>query len=407
MPPMTTTSAPSAARSRPHRRARVVIAAASLRPSTRTATRGTVIAPSQPSAAGRSTGLLASILRMRVEAFGTCSAGAVQRITIGADDGLQVHVLDLGATLQTVRVVGGDGERRNVALGHATAEEYVASTAYLGATVGRYANRIAGGRFDLDGEPVQVGTNDRGNSLHGGPDGFDARVWEVVDGDDSSVVLRLTSPDGDQGFPGTVVAEARYRVEGSTLHGELTATTDAPTVLGLTNHAYWNLDGEGSGSCDHHRLQVLAQRYLPVDATGIPLGGLEPVAGSPFDLRQPVGVGDAVRTDHPQVRAAGGIDHCYVPDGEGLRPVAVLESDRSRTRLELLSDQPALQVYTGNFLDGTLTGTSGRLYRQGDGVALEPELYPDSPNRPDFPSAVLRPGQTYRSTLQWRFSPTG
>ncbi len=330
----------------------------------------------------------------------------MRRITLGGD-GLQVQVLDLGATVHTLTVAGGDGQPRNVALGHATAQEYVRSTAYLGATVGRYANRIAGGRFELDGRAVEVGTNDRGNTLHGGPEGFDARIWDVVDGDDRQVRLRLVSPDGDQGFPGTVTAEVRYRVAGSSVHVELTATTDAPTVVGLTNHTYFNLDGEGAGTADDHRLQVLASRYLPVDGSGIPLDGPEPVDGTPFDLRELRRVGDVVRTDHPHVVAVQGIDHCYLPDGTGSRRVAVLEGSASRTRLELRTDQPGLQVYTGNFLDGTLRGTSGRLYRQGDGFALEPEVFPDSPNRPDFPSPVLRPGQTHRCELEWRFSAAG
>ncbi len=342
---------------------------------------------------------------LRVEAFGECRLGPVQVVTLGEAPGPVLRVLDLGATVHALEVADADGVRRNVALGHATPEEYLASTAYLGAVVGRYANRIAGGRFSVDGVPVQVGVNDRGNSLHGGPDGFDRRVWQVAGGDAGRVVMRLVSPDGDQGFPGEVVAEATYAVEGDAVRLDLVARTDAATPVGLTSHAYLNLDGDG-GSAMGHRLQVVAERYLPVDATGIPLGHLADVAGTPFDLRAPTVVGDAVRGDHPQVRDARGIDHAFAVQGEGWRRVASLEAARSGIGMDLFSDQPALQVYTGNFLDGSAPGTSGRLYRQGDGIALEPEVFPDSPHRPELTPCLLRPGETYRAALEWQFRRT-
>ncbi len=324
-------------------------------------------------------------------------------LTLGAAPGPVVEVLTLGATLHRVVVACGDGQRRNVVLGHPDVEERLASGDYLGSTIGRYANRIAGGRFVLDGREVEVGTHDRGHSLHGGPDGFDRRVWDVVSHSADEVVLSLVSPDGDQGFPGTVTATATYRVDGDTVSVEMTATTDAATVVNLTNHAYLNLDGEGAGTVDDHELVVEADEVTPVDATGIPLGGHTPVVGTPFDLRSPTRIGDAVRADHPQVLDARGIDHNYVVRGSGLRRAAALSSARTATRVELWTDQPGLQVYTGNFLDGTRLGTSGGRYRQGDGVALEPQLFPDSPNRPEWPSAVLRPGETYRSRVEWRF----
>jgi aldose 1-epimerase len=182
------------------------------------------------------------------------------------------------------------------------------------------------------------------------------------------------------------------------------ATTDATTVVNLTNHAYFNLDGEGAGTIDDHLLTVSADYYTPVDAAGIPVGGHAPVDGTPFDFREPTRIGGAVRREHPQVLDARGIDHNYVVRGQGMRRVAVLESPRTGTRLELHSDKPGLQLYTGNFLDGTRRGTSGGLYRQGDGIAMEPQLFPDSPNRPQWPSAVLRPGEPYRTELQWRFT---
>lgn len=325
-------------------------------------------------------------------------------LRIGAEPGPVVEVLTLGAAVHRLEVVAADGSRRNVVLGHASAADRLASTAYLGGTIGRYANRIAAGRFPLDGREVVVGTHDRGNSLHGGPDGFDRRLWDVVEHTPDEVVLRLVSPDGDQGFPGTVAVQVRYRVAGAVVSVEMTGTTDAPTVLNLTNHAYFNLDGEGAGTVDDHLLHVAADEFTPVDATGIPLGGHAPVAGTPFDLREPTPIGTALRRDHPQLLDARGIDHNYVVRGTGLRRHATLVSPRSGIALELRSDQPGLQVYAGNALDGTSPSTSGGRYRQGDGVALEPQLFPDSPNRPAWPSALLRPGETYRSAIEWEFS---
>ena len=337
--------------------------------------------------------------------FGQLPDGTdVRLLTIGSAPGPVVEVLALGATVHRLEVTGGDEERRNVVLGHPDIDERLASSDYVGGTIGRYANRIAEGRFTLGGREVRVGTHDRGHSLHGGPAGFDARLWDVVEHRADEVVLSLTSPDGDQGFPGTVEATVRYRVEGDTVSVAMSATTDATTVVNLTNHAYLNLGGEGAGTIDEHVLLVESDEYTPVDATGIPLGEHAPVDGTPFDFREPAAIGPAVRADHPQVVAARGIDHNYVVRGSGLRRAAVLESRRTQTRVELWSDQPGLQVYTGNFLDGTRRSTSGARYRQGDGIAMEPQLFPDSPNRPAWPSAVLEPGETYCCAIEWRWS---
>ena len=326
----------------------------------------------------------------------------VHLLTLGSAPGPLVEVLTLGAAIHRLEVTDGYGARRNIVLGHPDLAERLASGDYVGGTIGRYANRIARGRFELDGREVRVGTHDRGNSLHGGPEGFDVRLWDVTARGPDEVTLEMTSPDGDQGFPGTVTAQVRYQVADHVLRIEMQATTDATTVVNMTNHAYLNLDGEGAGTIDEHLLQVHGDRYTPVDATGIPLGEHAPVAGTPFDFRTPRSVGPALRQEHDQVVAARGIDHNYVVDGAGLRVVASLESIRTGTRLDLASDQPGLQVYTGNFLDGTRRSTSGGRYRQGDGIALEPQLFPDSPNRPQWPSALLRPGETYRSTVELR-----
>jgi len=317
----------------------------------------------------------------------------VDRLVLGASPGPVLHLLTLGATIHRLEVTGGDGQRRNVVLGHPDVATYLASPAYLGATVGRYANRIAAGRFDLDGRPVQLGVNDRGNALHGGPEGFDKRVWEVVSSDAASAVLRLTSPDGDMGFPGGVTASAAFEVDDSSVRLSLEAATDAPTVVNLTNHVYWNLDG--GGTIEEHRLTVPADRWTPVDDTGIPTGDHQPVDGTPYDLRDP--------------RPLGGhdYDHNLVVNGSGARPVAVLESAASSTRLELWSDQPGLQVYSGAYFDATTTDVQHRPIEKYAGVALEPQLYPDSPNHPEWPSPRLAPGDVYRSRMEWRFQPVG
>ncbi len=337
---------------------------------------------------------------MRVESFGESSLGPVQVLTIGAGPGPVLEVLDLGATVHRLWVTGGDGVRRNVVLGHPDPEDYLTSPAYLGGTIGRYANRLAAGRLDIDGQAVQLATNDRGNLLHGGPDGFDKRIWDVVEHGDDHVTLRLVSPDGDQGFPGRLDAEVRFDVSGESGRVRLQATSDAPTVVCLTSHAYFNLDG--AETIEQHLLRVDAEEFLAVDETGIPLPQPVRAAGTAFDLRQPAQLGERIHDPHPQM-AADGFDHCFVLDGAGRRRVAVLESHRSRTRLELSTDQPGLQVYTGNQLDGTAPSASGGFHQRWAGVALEPQVFPNTPNGPDAETAVLRPGDTYRATLEWRF----
>lgn len=343
----------------------------------------------------------------RDRVFGQMPDGRdVRLLTIGAEPGPVVEVLTLGATVHRLVVTCGDGERRNVVLGHPDVDERLASGDYVGGTIGRYANRIAAGRFTLDGREVEVRTHVRGNSLHGGPEGFDVRLWDVESHGPDEVVLSLVSPDGDQGFPGAVTARVTYRVDGQAVRVTMAATTDATTVVNLTNHAYFNLDGQGAGTIDDHELLVEADEFTPVDTTGIPTGDHAPVAGTPFDLGTPTRLGSALRREHPQLVDARGIDHNYVVRGSGLRRAAVLTSPGTRTGVEVWTDQPGLQVYTGNFLDGTRRSTDGGRYRQGDGVALEPQLFPDSPNRPEWPSAVLRPGETYAAHLEWRFGTT-
>lgn len=322
-------------------------------------------------------------------------------ITIGSAPGIELDVLPYGATVQRMSITDGNRQRRDVLVGVAGEDELRSSTAYFGSTVGRYANRIGKGRLLLDGRSLQLTVNDGSNHLHGGDDGFDSRYWTVVDRSAESVELELISPDGDQGYPGEVRAQARFRVTENSVRLELTATTTATTPVNLTSHAYFDLDGHG---IDDHVLQVFASAFTPVDAEGIPTGAIDNVEGTALDLRRPKRVGDIARANHPQLLAARGIDHNFVVDGDGVRCAARLISKTSRIALEVWTDQPGLQVYSGNFLDGSDVSRRGAMLRQGDGIALEPQRFPDGPNHSNFPRSLLHPGETYRSVIEWEFS---
>ena len=349
-----------------------------------------------------------------VEPWGTLPDGtAVERHTLVNGD-VTARVLTYGGILQSLELGGRKGEGTNLVLGFADLEGYLENNnpgPYFGALIGRYGNRIAAGRFTLDGETYQLPINNDPNSLHGGDDSFDRRVWdaEPFTGPDRTVGvrLRLVSPDGDQGYPGELSVEVTYTLDHfGSLRLDYRATTDAPTVVNLTNHTYWNLAGEGSGSIYDHELTIRASRYTPVDATLIPTGELARVEGTPMDFRRPTAVGARIRQPFEQILFGQGYDHNWVLDrrGEGLEEVAVLRDPRSGRTLKVSTTEPGLQFYSGNFLDATLVGTSGTVYRQGDGLALETQHFPDSPNQPAFPSTVLRPGEEYRTTTVFSLS---
>jgi len=326
------------------------------------------------------------------------------------DDGtVQVALVEHGARLQSVLVPGRDGTRADVLLGFDDLAPYAGKGRSFGATVGRYANRLAHGRFRIDGVEHSVPVTDRGNALHGGPHPFSELLWtaHAVQGR-RGVRFSLLSPDGDNGFPGALSVHVTYVLQDGTLTVETVATTDAPTVLNLTNHAYWNLAGEGSGTIESHLLQVDAETFLPVDDTGLPTGEFRPVAGTPFDFRAPVPVGYHLHDDDPQLAAAKGYDHCFVLSGEpgGQRPAsraAHVVEELSGRSLEVWTDQPGLQVFSGGGLAGTLVGKSGVAYGPGDGLALEAQALPDSPNHPEFPSTLLLEGEEFRSVTAFRF----
>ncbi|MFE0358421.1 aldose epimerase family protein [Streptomyces nigra] len=328
-----------------------------------------------------------------------------------ANGGTRMKVLSYGGVVQSLEVPDRRGRLANVSLGFRSLDDYVASSPYFGALIGRYGNRIGKGRFTLDGRTYQVDVNDGENSLHGGAQGFDKRVWDVepfTKGADVGLHLHLTSRDGEMGYPGTLRVKVTYTL---TRYGDwridYAATTDKPTVVNLTSHVYWNLAGEGSGSIEGHRLKIDGSRYTPVDAGLIPTGEQARVASTPFDFRRAKTVGEDLRTAHQQLLYGQGFDHNWVLD-KGISPrpewAATLQDPSSGRTLRIATTEPGLQFYSGNFLDGTLVGTGGRVYRQGDGLCLETQHFPDSPNRPSFPSTVLRPGQTYRSTTVHSFT---
>jgi aldose 1-epimerase len=320
-------------------------------------------------------------------------------------DGVEVAVIAHGARIAAVRAPDRDGHWAEISLGLPDRAAYRADRASLGACVGRYANRIAGGTFELDGTTYRIPTNAPGAALHGGPVGFDHADWSVDGPTADAVTLRHTSPAGDNGFPGTVEATVSYRVRGAELEIEHTATTDAPTVINLTNHAYWNLAGAdlAAGGVAGHEVTLPASTFLPVGASLVPVGDPAPVEGTPFDFRRPTAIGARLRCAHPQLVIARGYDHCYVPDGSGFRLAAQVHDPGSGRTLDLHTDQPGVQFYTGNMLDASLVLRGGVIARQSDAFCLEPQAFPDAPNRPDFPSTVLRPGQTYRSRMVFRF----
>ncbi|MGW5086102.1 aldose epimerase family protein [Streptomyces coelicoflavus] len=344
------------------------------------------------------------------ELFGRLADGTkVYRWSL-ENGGTRMKVLSYGGVVQSLEVPDRRGRYANVSLGFDNLDDYVARSPHFGALIGRYGNRIAKGRFTVDGTTYQLSVNDGENSLHGGALGFDYRVWDVepfTRGSDTGLVLHYVSVDGEMGYPGTLRAKVTYTL---TRRGDwrvdYEATTDRATVVNLTSHVYWNLAGEGSGTIEDHELAIAASRYTPTDAGLIPTGELARVAGTPFDFRRGKPVGRDIRDAHPHLVTAKGFDHNWVLDkGITDRPehIATLREHASGRTLRIATDQPGLQFYSGNFLDGTLTGTGGSLYRQGDALCLETQHFPDSPNHPSFPSTVLRPGETYRTSTVHSF----
>nr|WP_298719038.1 aldose epimerase family protein [uncultured Steroidobacter sp.] len=349
--------------------------------------------------------------------FGKLPDGrAVEAVTLSNGKGVKAAVINYGAALQSLVMPDRAGKLADVTLGYASLDGYLTKPEYFGATVGRFANRLAEGRFTLDGKVYQTPRNDNGNALHGGERGFDKVLWEIVDvkrGDTASVRMRYVSKDGDQGYPGTLTVFATYSLnEANELRIEYTATTDRATIANITNHAYWNLAGEGAAvGAMGHLLTIPAEHYTPVNAKLIPTGELKPVANTVFDFRTPQPIGARVREARdPQIGYGKGYDHNFMiarDVAKEPRLLARVEEPTTGRGFELLSNQPALQFYSGNFMDGTVIGKSGRAYRQGDALVLEPQLPPDVPNQPKLGSARLEPGTTYRNVIVYRLFVNG
>ena len=347
-----------------------------------------------------------------VEPFGVLPDGRrVERWTLRNARGLVLRFITYGGAITELLLPDRDGAPGNVVLGFADLAGYLGAPGearpYFGALIGRYGNRIAGGRFTLDGVAHRLAPNEGPNTLHGGPDGFDRQVWSVAPAPERpgecGAVLGLASPAGSNGFPGTLDVRVTYTLtDDDELRLEYEAGTDAPTVVNLTSHSYFNLGGDLSGPIDRHRVAIAADHYLPVDAGLIPEGPPAPVAGTPFDLRRPRAIGEVLAQPHPQLLRARGLDHCWMLRG-GEGPAALLHDAGSGRWLSCRTTQPALQFYTGNFLDGSLPGRTGAAYRQGAGFALETQHPPDSPNRPDFPSTRLDPGERRRWSTVFGF----
>jgi aldose 1-epimerase len=374
-----------------------------------------VLAPAAPQLTNSSAKAAEAPPTIAQDVFGTLADGTqVDIYTLTNSNGMEVTVLTYGGIFQSIKVPDRNGDFDNVTLGFDNLTDYVENNSpYFGAIIGRYGNRIAGGQFTLDGVTYQLATNNGPNHLHGGNVGFDKRVWEVTDtfATDNRVGLELhyVSPDGEEDYPGTLDTTVTYTLTNSNrIVMEYVATTDQPTIVNLTNHAYWNLEGEGEGSIDDHVLRLEASHYTPVDATLIPTGEIAPVADTPFDFTHSMAIGERIRESHEQLLFGRGYDHNWVLDREGddLELAARLFEPDSGRILKIYTTEPGIQFYSGNFLDGTLIGTSGRTYRQGDGLALETQHFPDSPNKPNFPSTVLRPGEVYDTTTIYKFKTT-
>ncbi|WP_338743966.1 aldose epimerase family protein [Pseudomonas sp. KK18] len=362
-----------------------------------------------------SLGAQAAGLSSEHKPFGKTNDGtAVEQYVLRNSHGVQATVITYGAVLQSLKVPDKHGQFADVVLGFDDVQGYQAGTAFFGATIGRFGNRLDKGSFELDGKRYQVPLNDGPNSLHGGPQGFDKHVWKAqpVKQDDSvGVTLSYLSKDGEMGFPGNLKVDVTYSLnDKNELHIDYKATTDKPTVLNLTNHSYFNLAGAGSGDVLKQVATLHASHYTPVNSTLIPIGELAPVAGTPMDFLKPTAIGQHIKDDHPQLKFAepkqGGFDFNWVLDAKGDigKLVADVRDPQSGRRLQLYTSEPGVQFYTGNFLDGTIKGKGGKPYAHWSAFTLETQHFPDGPNQPSFPSTRLDPGQTYTQNTVLKFS---
>ena len=337
--------------------------------------------------------------------FGQTPDGqAVEVYTLANSKGMRAEILTYGATVRSIEAPDRNGKMADVTLGFDTLDGYLnKDEPYFGAVVGRYGNRIAKAKFILDGKEYKLAANNGPNSLHGGAKGFDKRVWTVKDSGPDHVTLSYLSKDGEEGYPGNLETTVKYTVTNDNeLRIEYSATTDKPTVLNVTNHSYFNLSGEDT--ILNHELALNSSKFTPVDETLIPTGELKSVTGTSFDFHNPTAIGARINNDDEQLKRGKGYDHNFVVDGAGMRGVGEVHDPKTGRLMQVYSDQPGVQFYTGNFLDGTLKGKGGKAYGFRSGLCLETQHFPDSPNQPNFPSTVLRPGEKFASTTVFKFS---
>lgn len=340
------------------------------------------------------------------ETYGTLPDGQTANLyTLTNANGLTATLTDFGATLVSLKTPDRDGNLADITIGYDTLDGWVKDGSYMGATVGRYGNRIAWGKFTLDDTEYTLAQNNGGNHLHGGDVGFNKRLWqaqriEAIDGE--GVQFTYVSSDGEEGYPGELTSVVTYLLNNSDeLVITFEATTTAPTVINLVHHTYWNLTGDPSKTILDHKLLLLADGYVPTDETGIPSVGIQPVEGTPFDFRSAAAIGERINGDHKQLINGKGYDHSWAVNGEAgtLRMAAVAYDPGSGRIMQIKTDQPAIQFYTGNYMDGSSTGKGGVPHKHRTGFCLETQVFPDSPNQPELSSAVLRPGETYKHTM--------
>jgi aldose 1-epimerase len=343
--------------------------------------------------------------------FGKTSDGApVDIYTLTNSNGIEARITNYGGIVVSLKVPDRDGKLDDVVLGYDTVEEYLKASPYFGALIGRYGNRIAKGRFTLDGKEYTLATNNDENHLHGGLKGFDKVVWTaraMIADRGPGLTLSYLSPDGEEGYPGNLSVKVVYLLtDDNELRIHYSAATDKPTPVNLTNHSYFNLAGQGAGDVLSHRLMIKADRFVPVDKGLIPTGELRPVADTPFDFNKPTAVGARIEEDDEQLKFGGGYDHCWVLNesgGQMALAARVFEPTTGRV-MDVLTTEPGIQFYCGNFLDGSNLGKGGKVYEHRYGFCLETQHFPDSPNKPDFPSVILKPGEEYKTDTVYRFS---
>lgn len=342
---------------------------------------------------------------VKKQSFGKLPDGAaVDLYTLSNGKGMEARIMTYGATVVSLTAPDKAGKYADVVFGMDNLEGYLKGVPYFGAAIGRYGNRIGHAQFTLEGKTHHTPKNDGDNTLHGGVKGFDKHVWTAREAGDS-VEFTYVSKDGEEGFPGTLTSKVVYTVTANNeLRIEYTATTDKPTVLNLTNHSYFNLAGQGEGDILQHQVTIHADRFTPVDQGLIPTGELKAVKGTPFDFTTAHAIGARIGQNDPQLQFGKGYDHNWVLNGSGMKTAAEVYEPKTGRVMQVLTDQPALQFYTGNFLDGTIHGKGGKVYGHRGAFCMETQHYPDSPNKPSFPTTELKPGQTYHTVTVYRFS---